>query len=319
MRRRSNNKSDSLDTWIKRVIRKDERELAKSKENVDGLVVGVTNTSAAVETERGILEARLTGKPAVVGDAVTVAILENGDSAVLEVAARRTKLSRPDVDQDKTEQVIVANVDIVTIVVSVVTPPLHPRLIDRYLVAIQQGGAQPLIYVNKLDLLEDHSELDVLDTYRNLGIQTIQGSAHEGLGRDDLRTALRGKTCAFVGHSGVGKSSLVNLLKPEADLDTGALMGGYGRGAHTTTTSSLHRLADGTVLIDTPGIRSFGLRELDGSEIASYFPEFAPIACKFNDCSHIHEPGCGVLEAVESGEIDEARYDAYVRLREELG
>jgi ribosome biogenesis GTPase len=318
MQRRAKTSDDPLDTWIGRVLRKDERTLARSDKRLNGLIVSVTSTSAMAETTEGTKRVHRLGQMVVVGDYVTLALTDEGEAAVIEVALRRTKLSRPDVDVAEREQVIVANVDIVVIVVSVVTPPLHPRLIDRYLVASQQGGAQAAIFVNKLDLLEDQSELEVLDPYRKLGIPVIQGSAMTHAGGDELRTTLSGKTCAFVGHSGVGKSSIVNYLKPDAALEVGSISEGYGRGTHTTTASSRHRLSDGTVLIDTPGIRSFGLRELQDSQIASYFPEFEGFQCRFRDCSHTHEPGCEVQAAVRSGTLDEARYAAYCRLKAEL-
>ncbi len=318
MKRRSGSSDEPLDTWIERVLRKDERALARATRKFPGTIVSVTSKRAMAETDEGLVEARLFGIPAVVGDEVILAVLEGGETVVGEVTPRRTKLSRPDVGRSQREQVIVANIDVVIVVVSVVTPPLHPRLIDRYLVAIQQGGAEPLIFVNKLDLLEDHSELDILDPYRTLGINMLQGSTFGGIGHDELLGEIRGKTCAFVGHSGVGKSSIVNALKPDAGQKTGSVSEGYGRGMHTTTASSLHRLSDGTVLIDTPGIRSFGLRDLDETQIASYFPEFLEHSCKFNDCTHSHEPGCGVIAAVEAGEIERVRYDAYLRLRSEL-
>ena len=318
MRRRSSSRGDSLDTWIERVMRKDQRVLERCETTVSGVVVSATGQTVVVETDEGRLPARTMGRSAVIGDRVTVAMPEDAEPAVLSVNDRRTKLSRPNVDGTGAEQVIVANVDTVVIVVSVVSPPLHPRLIDRYLVAIQQGGAEAMVFVNKIDLLDDPSELDVLDPYRNIGLCVLQGSATTSGVGDELLAALRGKVCAFVGHSGVGKSSIVNCLKPDAGLDTGSLMHGYGRGAHTTTASSLHRLADGTVLIDTPGIRSFGLRSLEGDEVASYFPEFAEFGCRFSDCTHVHEPECGVIAAVDTGEIEEVRYDAYLRLRDEM-
>lgn len=318
MKKRASSSDDTLDTWIERVLRKDERSLARADQRIPGLIVSVTSKTAVAETSEGLRQVNLAGQQVVVGDEVTIAVTSETEAAVLLVAPRRTKLSRPDVGRADREQVIVANVDVVVIVVSVVAPPLHPRLIDRYLVAIQQGLADALVFVNKLDLLEDESELEVLDPYRKLGIPVIHGSAKTPGGVDELRILLKEKVCAFVGHSGVGKSSIVNYLKPDADLDTGSVMEGYGRGMHTTTDSSLHRLTDGTVLIDTPGIRSFGLRALEASQIASYFEEFSGFECRFRDCTHVHEPGCGVIAALDSESIDKVRYDAYCRLREEL-
>lgn len=284
---------------------------------MSGVVSGVLGPVALVDTAKGTLRADALTHSVVAGDEVIVAQL-NGSPAIIEVASRRTKLSRSDVGTG-TEQVIIANVDVVVIVVSVVSPPLHPRLIDRYLIAIQQGGAEAAVFVNKLDLLEDRQELQCLKSYSEAGVAVLTGSAAADDGFGALRDHLRGRICAFVGHSGVGKSSIVNRLKPEAGLDTGSVSEGYGRGTHTTTTSSRHCLPDGTVLIDTPGVRSFGLHRLTFEEVVASFPEIAGYACRYADCTHLHEPDCGVREAVETGAISQARFDAYVRLLQEVG
>ena len=252
-----------------------------------------------------------------VGDRVTVQ--NYGDHRrIVAVSPRQTKLSRVDPDMD-IERVIVANVDTVVVVVSVVAPPLHPRIIDRYLVAIGKGGARPAIAVNKVDLLaEDRSELAQLDPYRALGVPIIECSTAKSFGIDALRDLLEGQVAAFVGHSGVGKSSLLNAIKPDLGLDTGGVSEGYGRGTHTTTASTMWDIGNGTRIIDTPGIRSFGLWRLTRSELATYFPEFEGYRCRFRDCTHVHEPGCQIRDAVERGEIAGARFDTFQRLRESL-
>jgi len=199
---------------------------------------------------------------------------------------------------------------------------LHPRLIDRYLIAIRRGGAEVVICVNKADLLSSEDlekEMEVLKPYASLGIPLIRCSATSGLGRDELREAMAGKVSAFVGHSGVGKSSLLNSLKPDLGLEVGSVSAGYGRGTHTTTRSTMWDLGDGTRIIDTPGVRSFGLWKLKAEELPWYFPEFAAVGrCKFRDCGHTHEPECAVKEAVDSGEISQDRYETYLRILESL-
>lgn len=253
-----------------------------------------------------------------VGDDVVVNVGEL-HNAVRQVLPRRTRLSRPDQQNPNIERVVVANVDIVVITVSVKTPPLHPRLIDRYLVAIQRGGAKPIICVNKLDLLSDverEVELAKLQPYITTGVEitTCSTVSHEGMLK--LKQAVEGKTCAFVGHSGVGKSSILNAIKPDLNLDTGGVSESYGRGTHTTTASSLYYLPGNTRLIDTPGIRSFGLWKMSAQELCWYFPEFESPAgsCKFGDCSHTHEPICGVKAAVNDGRVSRHRYETYMRL-----
>ncbi|MBV6457675.1 MAG: putative ribosome biogenesis GTPase RsgA [Fimbriimonadaceae bacterium] len=263
---------------------------------------------------------RALGNPIAVGDQVDCRTIEDRHW-VTKIHPRRTRLARPDVDNPGAERVIAANIDAIVIVVSVTAPPLHPRLIDRYLIAVQQGGAKPIICVNKIDLLEDSTELNVLDAYRRAGIEVVTCSAYLGDTLAPLHDAIENLICAFVGHSGVGKSSLVNALCPEIGATVGDLMSGYGRGAHTTTASSLYSLPNGAQVIDTPGIRSFGLERIDPGQLGWFFPEFEEASenCKFRDCTHSHEPKCGVRDAVELGLISDERYDTYLRLLDEMG
>src|SRR5207247_10331165 len=190
-------------------------------------------------------------------------------------------------------------------------------LIDRFLIAIQRGGAQPLICVNKIDLIvpEDRAAaLAPLEVYRALDVPVIACSSRSGEGLDALRGAVQGKTCALVGHSGVGKTSILNALDESLQLATGDLHR-RGTGRHTTSASSLFDLGGGTLLIDTPGIREFGLWDLTLDTLRDYFPEFAAAAqsCRFNDCSHLHEPQCEVKERVAAGRVRAARSGACAR------
>ena len=318
LKKRSGNREDTFDLWIERALRRQERALQGATDQRDGVVTSAFASEIDVETGAGICRAHRMNHNLIVGDNVTIG--QVGDqTSVISVEPRRTKLSRPDVQDSNIEKLIVANVDSVLIVVSVVSPPLHPRLIDRYLIAIQNGGAKPLICVNKIDLLEDMTELEVLEPYRKIGIPLIQCSVKHSLGIEDLRNLVQGQMVVFVGHSGVGKSSLINAFAPELNLVIGGVSEGYGRGTHTTTVSSLHRLPNGTTLVDTPGIRSFGLWSVTQNEIERSFPEFVGLQCKFNDCTHTKEPGCGVLEAVASGAVSGDRYSTFLRLRDELG
>jgi ribosome biogenesis GTPase len=252
-----------------------------------------------------------------VGDRVTVE--KEGDVWRLTgILPRRSVLARPDPLNKHLQRLIAANIDVVIPVVSVKAPPLRPRLIDRYLIAIQRGGAQPVICVNKVDLL-DGPLPDELQTYRDLGVPVVGCSAKSGQGIDELRALVQGKTAALVGHSGVGKSSILNALDARLQLATRELHR-RGTGRHATTASTLYDFGDGTYLIDTPGIREFGLWDLDRDSLRDYFPDFDEAAelCRFTDCSHVHEPDCEVKDRVERGEMNRARYETYVRLYEDL-
>ncbi len=323
----------SLEELMLRLIREEESEdeaPSATGPTIRGQVVGLTSSRCRVQTSEGRLEALLATHilrqahcAIAVGDFVRVERTQGEPARVLLVEPRRTKLSRRD-PGPKIERVVAANVDVVGIVVSVGEPPLHPRLIDRYLMAIQAGGARPILCVNKVDQLTTEalqiSELSKLVPYDWMGDDVVLCSAETGLGVETLRTRLRNQLSVFVGHSGVGKSSLVNALAPDLRLEVGAVSTGYGRGTHTTTASTLHELEGGIRLIDTPGIRSFGLWDITQEDLADSFPDFAPFIerCKYRDCRHDREPRCGVKDAVESGELHAYRYETYLRLMEEL-
>ena len=234
---------------------------------------------------------------------------------IVRVLPRRTVLSRPDPHNSRIERLIAANIDVVVVVVSVKSPPLRPGLIDRYLIAIERSGAGPLICVNKVDL---SSECPDVEVYRQIGIPVLRCSATTGEGLEELVNALAGKMCVLAGHSGVGKSSLLNALAPGLGLATSTVSDAHNKGRHTTTAASLHRLANGAVIIDTPGIREFGLWQVTADELGNYFPEIRILAsrCNFRDCRHTQEPSCAVKDGVESGEIASHRYAAYLRILE---
>lgn len=236
---------------------------------------------------------------------------------IIEILPRSSALSRPDPHNARIERVIAANIDLVANVVSVKMPALSPGLIDRYLIAIEKSGAEPLICVNKADLIDAPDLIDEqLWPYRELGVCVVLCSAATGYGMAELAARLAGRTCVFTGHSGVGKSSLLNALAPGLDIATGAISTVHEKGRHTTTGSKLYQLPGGGVIIDTPGIREFGLWSVTPGQVRQYFREFDAVAksCAFSDCSHTHEPQCAVIPAVEAGRISRARYASYRRL-----
>lgn len=252
-----------------------------------------------------------------VGDMVVLS--EKGD-IVERVLPRRTFLARPDPHVPDRGRVIVANVDVAVIVVSADEPPLKPALIDRFLVAIGNGGAKPLICLNKADLIAAPEELSRvrarLAPYDSMGIPVMVVSATQGSGFRELHGKLIGKTVVFLGHSGVGKTSILKGLAPGLDVRTGRVRASDGKGRHTTTAALLHSLPDGITVIDTPGIRQFGIAGVGRNDLRRFFPEFTQPAssCRFTDCSHVHEPGCGVKAAVKEGLVSPARFSSYLRL-----
>ncbi len=259
------------------------------------------------------------GQDLAVGDEVALARTD-GPARIESRIERRTCLSRPDPGNPNRSLVIAANVDVAVIVVAAKDPPLRPGLIDRMLFAIERGGVTPVVCVNKLDLLDHHRERDELERtmtpYVQLGHAVVFCSATTGDGIDQLRGHLAGCACVFVGHSGVGKSSVLNAIDPRGERSTGDVRQFDGRGRHTTTWSSMRMLEDGTRVIDTPGVRAFGLDKLDPAQVRAFFAEFVPIAggCRYSDCTHIHEPECAVREAVEGGKLSIERYASYVRI-----
>lgn len=253
-----------------------------------------------------------------VGDEVVVHERDGTLALVVRVAPRRSELARADGAHDG-RHVLAANVDVAVLVLTADRP--RTGLIDRLRQALDGSGAALLVVVNKCDLPHDAMALQrALQPYVTQGVPWCVVSATGGVGVESLRAAIAGRTAVFVGHSGVGKSTLLNVLDPELPRATGAVRECDGRGRHTTSASSLRRPSDGTQLIDTPGVRMFGLVAA-ADDAAAAFPDLAELAegCRFRDCRHLHEPGCAVRRAVELGGLDADRYAAYRRLVAQRG
>ena len=312
-----------LEERVKRERRLANKSASKLDDGRASRRTGPVSAGLAVETGPGFCDV-LCGQQRVrcrsAGDAVAGdRVLFSPDRRrIEEILPRRTVLSRSDPGNPYNERVIAANIDVVVHVVSLKSPPLRPGLIDRYLIATAKSGADPLICVNKIDLLAGAGELEAVQPYRELGVPVILCSAATGQGLPELLETVNGKLCVFSGHSGVGKSSLLNALDPRLGLATSTVSSGNERGRHTTTNSALYQLPNGVMVIDTPGIREFGLWDVSPQDVRLYYREFEAYSCGFSDCSHTHEPHCGVKAAVASGSLSEARYKGYLRLMEPL-
>ncbi len=262
---------------------------------------------------------RKVGRP-FCGDQVMVARADDDSLVVESILPRRNTFVRADERQRK--HVIAANLDQAVIVIA--TRPLPSRdLVERYLLAVHSLGIEPVIVLNKTDLevAEDESAagaivLGHMPDYQALGYTVVRTSCKASPGITELQPELRGRTSILVGQSGVGKSSLINQLLPDLDIQTGALSHATGKGTHTTTSTKLYQFTDGGFLIDSPGVWEYGIWKLENDELAAGFSEFRPFLghCRFNDCVHASEPDCAIKQAVADGHILEWRYHSYLRL-----
>lgn len=285
-------------------------DLLVRRENMSppAVVIGVDRTQCIVRIDGEDIAVRSLrdGTEVAPGDEVVIY-----NDAISEVLTRRTTLMRKETGG---QRLIAANVDLVLVVVSVVSPPLHPRLIDRYLAAINNGGAEAAVVINKSDLGINEEDQSAIDIYTKV-VPVFTTSAEDKNGIADLREFIKARITALVGHSGVGKSSLLNALIGDRIAETGTVSFDTGKGQHTTTRSTLHEL-NGLRILDTPGIREFAVHFEDPFEVVEGFSEIARIggACRFSDCLHIKDRDCAVIKAVRSGAIHEDRYESYRKL-----
>lgn len=265
--------------------------------------------------------------PVAVGDHVRFVNISSNAGQIVEVLPRRNRLSRQDPapGDHKFEQVIVANVDYIIPIFAAANPIPKWGLLDRYLASAESLGLSAWIILTKMDLVEGNPSLAeeinrIAAEYRQIGYPVLLTSSVTGVGLQEVREKLKNHTCAFVGKSGVGKTALLNALEPGLGLRVGAVSEGkLGKGRHTTTGAEMIPLSFGGDIIDTPGVREFGLHDVSSDEMASFFPEMRPFIglCKFGlDCRHDEEPGCAIRKAVVAGKISPRRYQSYLRLRE---
>jgi ribosome biogenesis GTPase len=288
-------------------------------------VVRLPGGVLASATVRGVVRGRdkALGNAVVVGDRVRIERDASGDAervVIADVATRANAFSRRAPGREPAEQVVAANLDQVAIVASLADPEFRPGFVDRVLAQCAHAGIPTRLVLNKTDLDATGSARAVLADYAVAGVPGHALSAKQGEGVAALHAVLHGRRSLFVGHSGVGKSSLLNALEPGFDLLVGEVNAKTGKGRHTTTHAVLLRPERDVELIDTPGMRAFGLWGIDPMHLENAYPEFAPHLgrCRFGDCSHAAEPGCAVRAAVESGAIARRRYESFLKLREEL-
>ncbi|MCQ4271620.1 small ribosomal subunit biogenesis GTPase RsgA [Pseudomonas kuykendallii] len=285
-----------------------------------GLVIAHFGVQVEVEAEDGEIRGQVfrchlrANLPALVtGDRVVWRAGNQGNGVIVAQLPRNSELCRP--DSRGQLKPVAANVDLIVIVFAPLPEP-HANLIDRYLIAAEHAGIRPLLLLNKADLVDEQNgpRLNaLLAVYRQLGYPLMEVSAHEGGGMEALQARLDGHVSVFVGQSGVGKSSLVNSLLPGVDTRVGGLSEVTGKGTHTTTTARLFHFPGGGELIDSPGIREFGLGHVSRDDVEAGFIEFADLlgTCRFRDCKHDREPGCALLKALEEGRIQPQRIASY--------
>lgn len=310
------------------------RDAATAGDSLPGIVVRAFGLFFAVQLEdgrdllstvSGTLKRHRRGTDVVApGDRVRVVDVGEEEGRIVEVLPRVRALSRLARHSNDVEQVILANPDQALFLFAVRNPDPHPRLLDRFLVMAESRELPAMVGINKMDLVEEEpgerlsAAHEMFDRYAPF-YPTFFLSARSGQGLDELRQALHGKITAVAGPSGVGKSSLLNVLDPSRERKVGDVSGATGKGRHTTTATILHRVAGegDTYLADTPGIRALSLQGVDLNHLDELFPEFAPYLgqCRYADCAHLTEPGCAIMQAVADGEIDRERYESYAALR----
>ena len=282
------------------------------------IVKGIAGFYYVHVVESGVYECKAKGvfrkekiKP-LVGDNVIIEALDEEQKTgnITEVLKRKNELVRP----------AVANIDQALVVFAIVRPNPHFNLLDRFLVMMESKEIPVILCFNKEDIATDPQVKELEAIYENCGYPLIFTSALKDKNIDQVKEVLRGKTTAIAGPSGVGKSSIINILQPEANMETGAISSKIERGKHTTRHTELFPVDADSYIMDTPGFSSLYENDVEKEELKYYFPEFAVYegTCKFNGCDHIHEPGCAVKEAVGEGKIHKVRYQNYIEMYEEL-
>ncbi len=299
-------------------------------ERIEGIVTSATGSWYEVATERGTLNCRIRGRlrlkgvrstnPVVVGDRVVVE--PDGDSSVIvEIVPRRNYVIRRASNLSKESHIIAANIDHALLIVTLHSPTTPKEFVDRFLITCEAYKVPVSIVLGKADTLTEVWAAEAEEftaIYEDAGYEVLRLSSTTGEGVEHIRAMLRGRTTLVAGNSGVGKSTLIGSIDPTLDIRTGEISDSHQQGKHTTTFSTMYPL-EGGYIIDTPGIKGFGLIDIDDKELCRYFPEMMRLApeCRFYNCTHTHEPGCAVTEAVKEGRVAWSRYESYLKILDE--
>ena len=295
-----------------------------------GLVYKSTGSWYQVKSDEGnFYQCRIKGKlrlsgirstsPVAVGERVGFDLDDEAIGVIHTIDQRENYLVRKSVNLSKQLHIIGANIDLVFLVITLKNPETFTTFIDRFLVSAAAFGIETVLLFNKMDQYTEE-ELEIVnelkELYTSIGYQSVLCSTKSGQGMSELRNRMKDNTSIFSGHSGVGKSTLINTVAPELRLKIGEISEQHGQGQHTTTFAEMFDLSFGGRIIDSPGIRGFGIADIDKEEIARYFKEFfkASENCKFNNCQHLSEPGCAVKSKLEDGTIAESRYQSYLSM-----
>ena len=298
-----------------------------------GLVIKNTGSWYSVKTDTGkVVECKIKGNfrlkgirstnPVAVGDNVEIALNSEGTAFITHIEERRNYIIRKSQNLSKQSHILAANVDQAFLIVTVNYPQTSTTFIDRFLASAEAYSVPVVLVFNKCDILSDderHYQQSMIHLYETIGYECREVSAATGEGVNGLHEQLKGKITLLSGNSGVGKSTLINKILPEANLRTAEISDAHNTGMHTTTFSEMLELPEGGYIIDTPGIKGFGTFNMEPEELTSYFPEIFHFSkgCKFSNCTHTHEPGCAVLKAIDDHFIAQSRYQSYLNMLED--
>ena len=300
---------------------------------MEGTVIKSTGSWLSVLTEKGeTFQCKLKGNfrikgikstnPVAVGDVVGFELIDSENTGLIQtIFPRNNYIIRKSVNLSKQTHIIAANIDLAFLLVTLNNPPTFTTFIDRFLVTAEAYDVKAVLLFNKIDSYNEEELLEVkylAALYRSIGYECLGISAKTGKNVDKVKQLMKNKVSLFSGHSGVGKSSLVNVLEPDLNLKIAAISEQHLQGQHTTTFAEMFDLSFGAQIIDTPGIKGFGVVEMDKEELGDYFPEFFALKeqCKYYNCLHLQEPQCAVKEALERDEIAWSRYKSYLQILE---